>query len=50
MQQLKKDFLLDKNNKMYDWLDYKTVSVYAEKNNYQTWTLLTLAVWMQQHP
>ncbi|MEO5562171.1 MAG: asparagine synthase-related protein, partial [Chitinophagaceae bacterium] len=49
MQQLKNDFLLDSNNKMYEWLDYKTVSAYAAKDNYQTWLLLTLAVWMQRH-
>ena len=49
MQQLKKDYLLNSSNKMYDWLDYKECSKYARKNNYQTWLLLTLAVWMQQN-
>lgn len=49
MQQLTKDYLLDANNKMYNWLDYKQASAYAEKNDYQTWVLLTLAVWMQRH-
>ncbi len=49
MQELKNDYLLNPANKMYDWLNYTTTSRYASKNNYQTWVLLTLAVWMQQH-
>lgn len=48
MQQLKKDFLLDQNNSIYDWLNYQEVVKYASKNNYQTWLLLTLAIWMKQ--
>lgn len=49
MEDLKNDFLLNRNNKMYEWLDYDVVSRYATKNNYQTWLLLTLAVWMQRY-
>ena len=49
MQQLKKDFLLDQNNKIYDWLNYPETVKYTAKNNYQTWLLLTLAIWMKQH-
>jgi asparagine synthase (glutamine-hydrolysing) len=48
MQQLKNDFLLNKNNKMYEWLNFKACSGYFRKNNYQTWILLTLAVWMNR--
>ena len=49
MMQLKNDYLLNSSNKMYDWLDYKTCIQYAKKNNYQTWLLLTLAIWMQRN-
>jgi asparagine synthase (glutamine-hydrolysing) len=50
MQELKNEFMLNSKNKIYNWLDYTTVSKYAGRDNYQTWLLLTLAVWMQQHP
>ena len=49
MQQLKNEYLLNSSNKMYDWLNYKACSSYTQKNNYQTWLLLTLAVWMQRN-
>jgi asparagine synthase (glutamine-hydrolysing) len=49
MQQLKNDFLLNPKEKIFDWLDYQTCKKYAEKNNYQTWILLTLAVWMNRN-
>ncbi len=48
MQDLKNEFLLNRNHKIFQWLDYKIVSGYAAKDNYQTWILLTLAVWMEQ--
>jgi asparagine synthase (glutamine-hydrolysing) len=50
MMELKNEFLLNSKNKIYNWLDYSNVSKYAARDNYQTWLLLTLAVWMQQHP
>ncbi|HEX7905087.1 MAG TPA: asparagine synthase (glutamine-hydrolyzing) [Chitinophagaceae bacterium] len=49
MQQLKKEYLFNSSNKVYEWLDPKIVNQYAAKNNYQTWILLTLAIWMQRH-
>lgn len=49
MQQLKHDFLKDKNNPIFTWIDYTQTQKIAAQNNYQTWILLTLALWMQQH-
>ena len=49
MQQLKNDFLLNSSGKIYDWLDYNSCISYTKKNNYQTWLLLTLALWMQRN-
>jgi asparagine synthase (glutamine-hydrolysing) len=48
MKQLKYDYLANKGSKIYDWLDFRAVSQFASKNNYQTWILLTLAVWMEK--
>ncbi len=49
MNDLKNELLGNKNNKVFDWIDYTTASTINTKNNYQTWILLTLAVWMQKH-
>jgi asparagine synthase (glutamine-hydrolysing) len=50
MQQLKNDVLLNPGCKIYEWLEPSATAAYAAKNNYQTWLLLTLALWMQEHP
>jgi asparagine synthase (glutamine-hydrolysing) len=49
MQQLKKDYLLDKNNEMYNWIDYDLCTRFANQQNYKSWILLTLAIWMKNH-
>jgi len=49
MQEMKKEFLLNKGNKIFNWLNYESVLSYSKKNNYQTWILLTLALWMEKH-
>ena len=49
MQQLKNDYLFDQHNKIYDWLNFKECVKYFDQNNYSTWILLTLAVWMNRH-
>ena len=49
MQQIKNDLLLNKNSKLFNWLNHDVVSLYGSKNNQQTWTLLTLALWMEKY-
>lgn len=49
MQQLKQEYLYNKNNKLYAVLDYTACSAYFNKNNYHTWILLTLAIWVEKH-
>jgi hypothetical protein len=46
---LKKDYLLDKNNEMYNWIDYDLCTRFANQQNYKSWILLTLAIWMKNH-
>lgn len=49
MQLLIKEQLLDPKNKMYQWLRYDACKNFAAKNNYQTWLLLTLALWTNKN-
>ena len=49
MKQLRSDVLSNKNARIYNWLDAKHVSFFAQKNNYQSWIILTLALWMEKH-
>lgn len=48
MGKLKNDFLHNSSSKMFEWLNYEKCKKYSKKNNYQTWLLLTLAIWMQR--
>ncbi len=49
MQEILHNNLNNKNNPVFNWIDFKQTQKIASKNNYQTWILLTLASWMQQH-
>lgn len=49
MQQLKNDYLANPAENIYNWLHYENCKKYVSKNNYQTWILLTLAVWMHRN-
>jgi len=42
---LKKSTLLDKNNKMYNFLDYNYAKNFFNKGNMQEWCLLILSTW-----
>jgi asparagine synthase (glutamine-hydrolysing) len=46
---LKNEFLLNKNNPIYKVIDYNACKQYFNMNNYHTWALLTLAIWVQKH-
>lgn len=49
MEDLKRSYLFDKRNKIYNLLSYDEVRKYYEGNNYQTWILLALSIWMENH-
>jgi asparagine synthase (glutamine-hydrolysing) len=49
VQQLKQEYLFNKKNKLYSVLDYTSCSAYFNKNNYHTWILLTLSIWVEKH-
>ena len=42
---LKKSTLFDKNNKMYNFLDYNYAKNFFNKGNMQEWYLLILSSW-----
>ncbi|HYG16109.1 MAG TPA: asparagine synthase (glutamine-hydrolyzing), partial [Bacteroidia bacterium] len=48
MQQLKNDYLLNKNSRLYSFVDYNACLPYFNKNNYHTWILLNLAMWLER--
>ncbi|MGM0588347.1 MAG: asparagine synthase (glutamine-hydrolyzing) [Bacteroidota bacterium] len=48
MQQLKNKIMLDHNNKLFDLIDFKKAQKYSNRNNYQTWTLLVLGIWLEK--
>lgn len=49
MRQLKSDTLSNKNARIYNWLDEKNASSFIQQDNYQSWIILTLALWMEKH-
>lgn len=49
MNDLKRSYLFDKNKKIYSLLSYEQVSKYFNLNSYQTWILLVLSIWLENH-
>lgn len=49
VKQLKQEYLFNKKNKMYSVLNYDSCANYFNKDNYHTWILLTLAIWVEKH-
>lgn len=49
MQEVKHEHLLNKNNPVFGLIDFKQTQSIAAKDNYQTWILLTLSLWMQHN-
>lgn len=47
VEQLKKEYLLDKNNKIYSLLPYGETVRLASRNDYRCWALLNLSLWLQ---
>jgi asparagine synthase (glutamine-hydrolysing) len=48
--ELKNKYLSDKNRKMFETIDFDQCQKITNKDNYQTWILLTLSVWLEKHP
>lgn len=44
---MKEDYLIDKNNKIYSYLDYQNAVKYLNHDNYKTWILLVLSAWLE---
>lgn len=47
VDKLKGDFLENSNSKIFKLLSYEATQKISAKNNYQTWALLVLAIWME---
>lgn len=46
---LKDKYLKDSKQKIFEIIDFKQTQKIVEKNDYQTWILLTLSVWLEKH-
>ncbi|MEK7072166.1 MAG: asparagine synthase C-terminal domain-containing protein, partial [Patescibacteria group bacterium] len=46
---LKEEYLANNNKKIFKILDFNNCQKISNKNNYQTWILLTLSVWLEKH-
>ncbi len=49
MQILKKEYLKNKNKKIFTLFPYDTIQQYIMEDNYQTWIMLTFSVWLEKH-
>lgn len=50
VKSLKSRVLGDKKSRIFAVLDFEAVQEFALKDNYQTWILLNLALWLEKHP
>jgi asparagine synthase (glutamine-hydrolysing) len=48
-RELKVRYLKNSKNKIYDIIAYDKSKCYIEKDNYQTWILLVLSMWMEKN-
>ncbi len=46
---LRRDYLQNSKRKIFDVISFDASQLFAAKNNYQTWALLVLALWMEKH-
>jgi len=49
MSAMKRDILGDRRQRIFSVLDFDGVQTFAERNTQQTWSLLVLALWMEEH-
>ena len=46
---VKREFLDDKNKKIFNFISFDASRQFISKNNYKTWALLVLSIWMEKH-
>jgi asparagine synthase (glutamine-hydrolysing) len=49
MSAMKRDVLGDRRQRIFSVLDFDGVQTFVERNTQQTWSLLVLAIWMEEH-
>jgi asparagine synthase (glutamine-hydrolysing) len=49
VEELKEGILNDRRHKIFSIIPHEVVRVHAEGNDYKTWILLVLALWLDQH-
>jgi asparagine synthase (glutamine-hydrolysing) len=49
LKELKSEYLQNRNRKIFQVIDFGTVKEMLKKDGYDTWILLTLALWMEKH-
>lgn len=49
MQQLKKDYLQNSNNKIFGLIDFNATQKIIQQDDYNSWILLNLSLWMEKH-
>ena len=49
LQQLKNEYLKTANKIIFDFIDYAQTQKIIEQDNYNTWILLVLSLWMEKH-
>jgi asparagine synthase (glutamine-hydrolysing) len=49
MSVMKRDVLGDRRQRIFSVLDFDGVQTFVERNTQQTWSLLVLAIWMEEH-
>ena len=49
VKNLVKEYLCDKDKKIYSYISFDASEKYVKKNDYKTWVLLTLSIWLEKH-
>jgi asparagine synthase (glutamine-hydrolysing) len=49
MDKMKNEFLFDRNKRIYSIINYDFAKDFFNKNNYNTWILLVLSAWIEEH-
>jgi len=49
LKELKGDFLQNSNSRLYNIIDYKKAQSFIDADNYLTWVLLVLSLWLEKH-
>lgn len=49
LQQLKSDYLSNRNKKIFNLLDFDQTQKIIKEDNYNTWILLVLSLWLEKH-